>query len=116
MVLFHLSPEVAGVATQITYLGGVFRSDDETELVVVLPAPRQEGATLLAFACHPVPFDMAQMSIARLAPHAPHLWVALDLPRGVPLPSGGVLGEGCRQLGAPAAGVEPAASLSGRTA
>jgi hypothetical protein len=58
---------------------------DEAELVPVVPAPRDEGAAvrlvrkggvgaaLLAFACHPVPFEMAQMSIGRLACRAPHL-------------------------------------------
>ncbi len=87
-VLFHLAHEVAGEAAQIAHLAGVFRRDDEPELVPVLPAPLDEGAAvrivlnagigaaLLAVAGHSVAFEIAQMGIRNLANRAAHLRAA----------------------------------------
>jgi len=93
------------------------------------------GAALLAVGRHPVAFEIAQMGVGRLAGRDPHLRAArpalgieLDDPRldddpprseppgGVPLPSAACLGEGRREPGTPAAGIEPPASLPGRCA
>ena len=87
-VLLHLPHEIAGEAAQIAHLAGVFRRDDEPELVPVLPAPLDEGAAvrivfqrrigaaLLAVAGHSVAFEIAQMGIRRLTRRASHLRAA----------------------------------------
>jgi len=87
-VLLHLPHEVAGEAAQIIHLAGVFRRDDESELVPVLPAPLDEGAAvrivfqrrigaaLFAVAGDAIAFEIAQMGIRRLARRAAHLRAA----------------------------------------
>jgi hypothetical protein len=45
-VLFHLVHEVAGEAAQVAQVGGVLGAGDEAELVTILPAPGEEGATV----------------------------------------------------------------------
>ena len=45
-VLLHLPHEVAGEAAQVAHLDGVFRRDDEAELMPVLPAALDEGAAV----------------------------------------------------------------------
>ena len=87
-VLLHLPHEIAGEAAQIAHLRGVFRRDDEPELVAILPATLDEGAAvrlvlnvrigaaLLAVAGHSVAFEIAQMGIRRLARRASHLRAA----------------------------------------
>jgi hypothetical protein len=80
-------------------------------------------------------FEIAQMGAGRLTGRSPHLRTAraalgielhhprldhhpprAEPPGGVALPSSAILGKGCHQLRAPASGVEPAASLSGKAA
>src|SRR5258706_3168124 len=87
-VLFHLTHEVPSEAAQVAHVGGILRSDDEAELVPVLPAPRQEGApvrlvfrgrigkALLAVASYAVPLQIAQVSVSCLAGVACHLRAA----------------------------------------
>src|SRR5579883_1619547 len=130
-------------AAQVAEVGRVLGGDNEAELVPVIPPARQEGAAvrlvlqrrismaLLAVARHTVPLQIAQVCVGSLAGVPRQLragglvLVALgtelddnpprpEPPRGIPLPATAIPGEG--QLGAAAAGVEPPASLTGRTA
>jgi hypothetical protein len=87
-VLLHLPHEIAGEAAQIAHLAGVFRRDDEPELVAVLPAALDEftavrlvldrgvGAALITALRNPVTFEIAQMCDGRFACEPAHFWAA----------------------------------------
>src|SRR3546814_5837417 len=74
---FHAGHQVAGVAPQVFQLGGIFRRDDEAELVTVLAATFLEGGQVgvvggravrlprLAVAADAFALDVAQVQIGR---------------------------------------------------
>src|SRR5437660_922766 len=144
-VMLDLPHQVAREAAQVAQVGSVLGGDNEAELVPVIPSAREEGATisvvlqsrvgmaLLAIARHAVPLQIAEVRIGRLAGVARQVRTAraapgIELndprldddaprpepPRGIPLPAAAIRWEG--EPGAAAAGVEPPASLPGRTA
>jgi hypothetical protein len=103
-VLLHLPHHVAGKGTQVGKLLGVLRSDDEPELVAVLPAAFDEGLTVgfidgsavepaaLAVARGAVALQVAEVGVggatACLQPHDPRLHHDPAHPRAPPMLTG----------------------------
>src|SRR5690606_2512275 len=100
---FHAVHQVAGVAPQVVQLGGIFRRDDEAELVPVVAAAFLEGGQVcvvgrravrlprLAVAADTFALDVAQVRDGRartglLEIHQPHLDGGAARVRGERLP------------------------------
>jgi hypothetical protein len=56
-ILLHLTGEISGEGPDVFHLGGVFRRDDETEVMSVLRTAIRESLTVCVITCcveHPI--------------------------------------------------------------